>query len=154
MRTLSAVVAASLFTVGCSPSTAHRVRRPAELALGASLIGVMASASAIGAFPDHKPVLIGITAGFGALALASLITYGVAYSNEPAETPPPAPPPPPDHRGEAWTLTQQAQAAARAGDCAQVEQLDGQVGQLDAEFHAAVFVRDVAIARCLQSSSR
>ena len=41
-------------------------------------------------------------------------------------------------------------AAARAGDCLTVIADGDLVRQLDAEFHATVFVRDVAIAGCLQ----
>ena len=91
---------------------------------------------------------IGITIGFGSLAVASTIVYGVALANEPPPVPPRAPPAPPDHRAEAWTLTQQAQSAARTGDCATVATLDHQVAELDASFHDAVFARDVAISRC------
>ena len=52
-------------------------------------------------------------------------------------------------RARAWTLTQDAAAAARAGKCDLVAMFDSQVHALDAEFHATVFRRDVAIARCL-----
>jgi hypothetical protein len=52
-------------------------------------------------------------------------------------------------RQGAWSVTKQAAAAARAGDCASVNAADAQVRELDADFHATVFVRDVAIARCL-----
>ena len=147
MRALPVVVVLSLLAGGCTGPQAHRTRRPAELAIGASLAGVMLGSLAIAALPGEKSILIPVVATFGGLAVVSAIVFGVAYANDPG--PPPPPPPPPDHRGEAWTLTQQAQAAARAGDCATVRSLDAQVGQLDASFHAAVFVRDVAIARCL-----
>lgn len=52
-------------------------------------------------------------------------------------------------RNKAWTLTQQAADAARAGDCEKVLALDGQVRATDAEFHTVVFRRDAAIVRCL-----
>ena len=51
-------------------------------------------------------------------------------------------------RDHAWALTKQAQEAARAGDCAKVTELSAQVGGLDAEFYADVFMKDVPIQRC------
>ena len=53
-------------------------------------------------------------------------------------------------RAQAWDLTKQAQAAARENDCAKVTELSAQVGALDAEFYADLFLKDVAIQRCLQ----
>ena len=55
-------------------------------------------------------------------------------------------------RDAAWQRTQQAASAARSGDCATAVAADGEVRALDGEFHTTVFVRDVAIARCLAAS--
>lgn len=44
---------------------------------------------------------------------------------------------------------EKAATAARAGDCATVVKLSANAHELDADFHATVFVHDVAIARCL-----
>ena len=148
VRAVSACLVLSLF-VGCAGPQAVKTRRRAELAIGGSLVGVIVSSLGIAAVPDHKPVFIGITAGFGALAIASAIVYGVAHANVPPPAPAEPPPARPDHRPEAWALTQEAQSAARAGDCDRVVALSIQVQMLDAEFLGSVFVRDAAIARCL-----
>lgn len=52
-------------------------------------------------------------------------------------------------RAEAGVLWKRAATAARTDDCGTVRELDPQVRELDVEFHAVVFARDVAIARCL-----
>lgn len=54
-----------------------------------------------------------------------------------------------DHRDEAWDYTKVAAAAARVGDCTTVLIHDRIVRELDAQFHATVFLADVAIARCI-----
>jgi hypothetical protein len=51
-------------------------------------------------------------------------------------------------RDQAWALTKQAQDAARVDDCAKVAELSAQVGAIDAEFYADVFMKDVAVQRC------
>ena len=54
-----------------------------------------------------------------------------------------------DAREHAILLGKQAGDAARAGDCATVTKLDAEVCTSDPEYRDAVFLRDVAIARCL-----
>jgi hypothetical protein len=145
---VASCVALSLI-VGSAGPQAIKTRRYAELSLGASLLGVLAGGLAIAALPGEKPTLIPITAVFGGLAIVSVIVYVVAYGNSPEPEPPPPPPPPPEHPPEAWALTQEAQAAARAGDCERVKTLAGQISVLDVGMFDAVFSRDVAIARCM-----
>jgi hypothetical protein len=74
MRT---AVVLALVAAGCGASP-KQARHHAELAMGGSLIGVMAGGLTMAAWPDGKPALIPITIGFGALAVASLIVYIVA----------------------------------------------------------------------------
>jgi hypothetical protein len=57
--------------------------------------------------------------------------------------------PNPNAHDQAWALTKQAASSARNGDCAVVTGVDRALREIDPEFHATVFVRDVAIARCL-----
>jgi hypothetical protein len=52
-------------------------------------------------------------------------------------------------REHAWVLTKQAALAARNGNCELVRETSAKVRAEDADFHATVFVHDVAIARCL-----
>jgi hypothetical protein len=57
-----------------------------------------------------------------------------------------------DRKHHAIELAKQAADAARAGDCATVTTIDPQVCTLDADYRNSVFVRDVAVARCLGES--
>ena len=52
-------------------------------------------------------------------------------------------------RDQAWALTKVAHEAARANDCAKVTELSAQVGALDPELYAEMFMKDVAVQRCL-----
>jgi hypothetical protein len=76
----------------------------------------------------------------------------------PPSVKPPAPPDP--HEAErkreraearqvAWKLTQDLAESARANDCARVKRRAPQIQALDPDFYATVFLRDVALARCM-----
>ena len=139
-------VVVTLLVLAACAGTPKQQRRRAEFAIGGSLAGLMASGLTMAAWPGGKPYLIPIAIGFGGLAIASTVLYGVAHSRVEVEPPPPAAPPKPN---PAWPLTQQAQAAAREGKCDEVKDLDARVKDIDGDFHAIVFARDVAIQRCL-----
>src|SRR5689334_611154 len=90
VRRLTHLALAACLLAGCA-GTPRRNERRAELAIGASLLGVIASSVAMAAVPQGKPVLIPITITFGGLAVASAIAYGVYHSkvaDEPAGPPP------------------------------------------------------------------
>lgn len=53
----------------------------------------------------------------------------------------------------AWKLTEQAETAARAGDCATVVRLQPVIGAIDREM-LGVFERDVAVVACLHPGAR
>ena len=65
--------------IGCG-APAQQTRHRAELALGGSLLGMMAGGLSMAAFPSEKPILIPITIAFGALAVASTVVYVIADS--------------------------------------------------------------------------
>ncbi len=152
MRAPALALALAVTSTGCSARQAARIKRPAELAIGGSLLGVLGSSVVIAAAPSTKPYSTGFAIGFGGLAIISAVVYGVAFANAPAPEPPPLPPEKPDHRPEAWAKTQQAQSSARGGDCETVRALSAEVAALDGDFHVVVFTRDAAIARCLAES--
>jgi len=144
-RRLTNLTLAACLLAGCA-GTPRKNEHRAELAIGASLLGVIASSLTMAAVPQGKPVLIPITITFGGLAIASAVAYGIAHAkvvDEPAG-PPPKPNP-------AWDYTKKAEAAARAGRCDEVRDLDATVMMLDADFHDVVFARDVAIKHCMES---
>ena len=65
--------------LGCG-APAQQTRHRAELAIGGSLIGVMAGGLSMSAFPSEKPILIPVTITFGALAVAATVVYIIADS--------------------------------------------------------------------------
>ena len=90
---MRAWIACTLLLAGCA-GTPRKNERRAELAIGGSLLGVIASSLTMAAVPQGKPVLIPITITFGGLAVASAIVYGVEHSKVASE--PEGPPPKPN----------------------------------------------------------
>jgi hypothetical protein len=97
---------------------------------------------------------------FGVFTTAYIISSGIGFASAKRCRGYNRAPLPPDPQlearkraqAEAWQLTKQAAMAARVGDCASTQILDQRVRALDVEFHAVVFARDAAIARCAAPS--
>lgn len=159
-RSLSAILAIAVSVGGCSARTAGKV----GTVFGGAVFGVglamKGGAFGPGGETDPEDVaFVPLTIG-ALIALPSLLLW-LAHRDDKDEDdeesrPPPPKPAAPDPkvaiREHAWQLTQQAAAAARGNDCPTVAKLDGEVRTLDADFHATVFARDVAIVRCLSGS--
>ncbi len=131
--------------VACGGQPA-RTKQVSQYVIGGSLVGVLGASVVMLAAPSAKTAMTFTIAGFGAIAVGGT----VAYVRADLEEPPHAFTPAEQQRIAAWDLTKQAAAAARQADCAKVRELSRRVAALDADFHASVFVRDVAIARCLK----
>jgi hypothetical protein len=57
-----------------------------------------------------------------------------------------------EQQERAWRLTVEAEAAARAGNCARVAELDPQIAAIDTGMHDVVFARDLGVIRCRGSA--
>lgn len=147
-------IAASLLLVTCLAGC--QTRRGGKigvgLGLGISLLGMVLVSSDSGDEGPPPEVVRAMALPGLLIAIPSLL---IALTGTEEAEPPPPPPvvhEPSAHelaQARAWALTKQAAAAARSGDCVTARGLDVPVRQLDDDFHATVFVRDAAIARCL-----
>lgn len=123
--------------------------------LGVTAIGAAVLSADYARDQDNQSALtqrLGVT-----LLVGGVITMFVAAAlDEHKDTPevviyrePPAPRVDPERNRAAWELTKVAQKSARHDDCERVKTVDPQVKDLDPDLHALVFMRDVAIQRCL-----
>jgi hypothetical protein len=164
MQRCVAVLLSCALALGCSRGAA---KGGVIAGVGITTIGIAMAAGAFGPGGDTDPedvAFIPLTVGIllGTISLFIMLGTKDPEDNPAVATaPPPAPPPAPDpkieqarrDRARAWELTQQAAAAARVNDCVRTAQLGAEVASLDADFHATVFSRDAAIARCFQQDA-
>lgn len=148
MFRVAALVA--LLATACTTPQARRAHRAGEIATAGGLVGMLVAGVTASALPKHEDAIL--TGGlvfvpisvFGALVYIATDKQANEHEHGPTMTRRER------RRAEAWELTKQAGVAAREQDCTQVEAIDPRVRDLDQDFHVSVFMRDVAIQRCLR----
>lgn len=146
MRALVLVV---VLASACTQTQARRVHRVGEVATAAGLVGVLTSVTIASAIPAREDTFT--TAGLAFIPVAVLGALLYITTDSIARRKPERPLSRRErHQAAAWDLTKQAASAARAEDCTQVQAIAPRVRDLDADFHVSVFMRDVAIQRCLR----
>lgn len=150
MRRLAAALAVLPFITGCTAPQVRRAHSVSEVATAGSLVGMLATGITAAAVPAHDTEIMTVGLAFVPVAVIGALVF-IATDSAANES---------DHgrhltrrerrRAEAWELTKLAAAAARSADCTQVQAIDPRVRELDLEFHGVVFMRDVAIQRCLR----
>jgi hypothetical protein len=140
----------AVLVTGCTTTQARKAHRAGEFATAGGLVGMLVAGTAAAAVPAHEDTIMTIGLVFVPISVLGALVY-IATDEQANER---------DHgpkltrrerkRLEAWELTKQAEQAAREQDCTQVEAIDPRVHDLDLELHAVVFMRDVAIQRCLR----
>jgi hypothetical protein len=151
MRRLALLLAVSIaHSSGCTAPQARRAHRAGEVAAEGGLVGMLAAGFAAAAIPSHDTQIMTAGLAFIPISVVGVLVFIATDSraNEPA---PPTLTRRERRRAEAWELTKQAEAAARSADCTQVQAIDPRVRDLDLEFHGVVFMRDIAIQRCLRA---
>jgi hypothetical protein len=144
----------TVLSVGCTTPQARKAHRAGEYATAGGLVGMLVAGTAASALPAHEDAILTAGLVFVPISVIGALVY-IATDEQARER---------EHRPqltqrerrrlEAWELTKQAEQAAREQDCPQVEAIDPRVHDLDLEFHAVVFMRDVAIQRCLGSDRK
>jgi uncharacterized membrane protein len=148
MFRVAALVA--LLATACTTPQARRAHRAGEVATAAGLIGMLIAGTSASLVHSHKDAILSGGLVFVPISVVGALVY-IATDKQAMAT---------EHvptltrrerlRLQAWELTKQAGAAAREQDCRQVEAIDPRVRDLDFDFHVSVFMRDVAIQRCLR----
>lgn len=134
---------------GCTQTQARRAHRAGEVATAGGLIGVLVAGVAASIDQEHEETIMKVGLGFVPISLIGALVY-IATDDEAAEHHATGPTLRQRNRAEAWELTQEAATAARTEDCTHVQALAPKVRELDTDFHLVVFMRDVAIQRCLR----
>ena len=138
------------FACSCTQAQVRSAHRVSEIATAAGLVGLLACGVGAVLDPaDDKTILeVGLVfvpvSVFGALLYITTVDHQQPHAEAQVVTLRER------HRAAAWELTKQAADAARAEDCSRVQAIDPRVRDLDIDFHGAVFMRDVAIQRCLR----
>lgn len=141
---------AAVVVVGCSQTQARRAHRAAEVTTAGGLCGVLVAGVAAALVPSHDDQIMTVGFAFVPVSLVGALVYVATDHDATEEHGEPALTRRERNRAAAWQLTQQAADAARMQDCTQVQAIAPRVRELDMDFHLAVFMRDVAIVRCLR----
>lgn len=147
MFRVAALVA--LLAAACTTPQARKAHRAGEIATAAGLVGMLVAGTTASAVPAHEDAIL--TAGLVFVPVAIVGAFVYIATDKQANEPSPVSPLTRRERRrlEAWELTKQAEQAARESDCPQVAAIDPRVRNLDHDLHLSVFMRDVAIQRCL-----
>ncbi|HEY5920253.1 MAG TPA: hypothetical protein VIV11_01225 [Kofleriaceae bacterium] len=146
MRALAAVL---LLACGCTQTQARKANRVGEVATAGGLIGVLACGVVAALDPAHEDTIMAVGLGFVPISVLGALLY-VGTTSRANEDTGPTMTRRERNRATAWEMTKQAADAARMRDCTQVQAIAPRVRDLDLEFHVSVFMRDVAIQRCLR----
>jgi len=146
---MRAVAVALLLVCGCTQTQARKAHRAAEIATAGGLVGVLACGVSAALVPAHEDTIMSVGLGFVPVSILGALVY-ISTDQRANEDHGPTLTLHERNRAAAWELTKQAETAARSRDCTQVQAIDPRVRDLDADFHVSVFMRDVAIQRCLR----
>jgi hypothetical protein len=146
---MRAVAVVLLLVCGCTQTQARRAHRAGEIATAGGLVGVLTCGILAALAPAHEEPVMKVGLGFVPISLVGALLY-VATDSRANEDRGPQLTRRERNRAAAWELTKQAAGAAREQDCTQVQAIDPRVRDLDTDFHLSVFMRDVAIQRCLR----
>jgi hypothetical protein len=139
-----------LLACGCTQTQARKAHRAGEIATAGGLVGVLAAGVAAALVPAHEDAIMTVGLGFVPVSVVGALVYIATDSKVNGDTGGPTMTRRERNRAAAWELTKQAADAARERDCTQVQAIAPRVRSLDMEFHVSVFMRDVAIQRCLR----
>lgn len=134
---------------GCTQTQARKAHRAGEIVTAGSLIGVLTAGVVASLDPAHEDTIMAVGLGFVPLSVLGALVY-IATDEKANEDHGPTLTRRERNRAAAWDLTKQAAGAARDKDCTQVQAIAPRVRDLDIDFHVSVFMRDVAIQRCLR----
>ena len=137
-------------TSACTQTQARKAHRAGEIATAGGLIGILACGLTAAAIPAHDTQIFDAGLVFVPVSVFGALVYISTDEKAMAEAPPMITRRE-RNRAAAWDLTKQAADAARREDCTEVQAIDPRVRDLDRDFHMSVFMRDVAIQRCLRA---
>ena len=146
MRTVAVVLA---LAAGCTQTQARKAHRAGEVATAGGLVGVLTCSVVAALAPAYEEPIMSVGVAFVPVSILGALVY-IATDSRANEEHGPMLTRRERNRATAWELTKQAAGAAREQDCTQVQAIDPRVRDLDTDFHVSVFMRDVAIQRCLR----